>query len=198
MNLLALGDSYTIGEGVAPKYSYPESLADRLREAGYGPYTPEIIAKTGWTTGELLHYLEKHPPELEAYPVVLLLIGVNNQYRGLALEVYKNELARLADLCLEKSGKHAGRVIIVSIPDYSVTPFAREKDPPKIAEELDHYNALAKEKAERYGFHFVDITDISRLASDDSDLLVEDALHPSPKMYNRWVDRIFPIVEAIL
>lgn len=197
--LLALGDSYTIGEGLAPEYSYPTLLTDRLHEAGYGLYTPEIIARTGWTTGELLEYLTNNPPIRDSYPAVLLLIGVNNQYRGLPIDVYKDDLTRLSDLCLQKSGNQATHVVLISIPDYSVTPFASEKNPSKISEELTVYNQIAEEKAAEYGFHFVDITDISRLAqSNPLELLTQDLLHPSREMYRMWVDRILPVAETVI
>ena len=196
--LLALGDSYTIGEGIASEYSYPALLTDQLREAGYGLYIPEIIARTGWTTGELLEYLANHPPILETYSVVLLLIGVNNQYRGLPIDSYKDELSRLLDLCLQKSGNQATHVVLISIPDYSVTPFASEKNPSKISEELTTYNQIAEEKAAEYGFHFVNITDISQLAQNDTNLLTDDLLHPSEHMYRLWVERILPVAEAVI
>ncbi len=196
--LLALGDSYTAGEGLAPESSYPVLLADRLRDAGYGLYIPEIIAKTGWTTGELLSNLTDHPPVLDIYPAVLLLIGVNNQYRGQPTDVYIEELSRLSDLCLQKSGNRAEHVVLVSIPDYSVTPFASEKNPSKISEELTIYNRIIEEKATEYGFHFVDITGISRLAQNDPGLLTADLLHPSEKMYHMWVEQILPVVESAI
>lgn len=206
LTILSLGDSYTIGEGVAPEKRWPVQLAVAMRSLGLDARDPQIIARTGWTTGELRKGIEESQVEAR-YDWVTVLIGVNNQYRGRSPDEYRNELNELIRYAIEKAGSHPKRVIVLSIPDWGVTPFAKEKgkDPAKIAEEIDTYNRVKREEAERLGVHFVDITDISREAGlDDSKLpaekrlLADDGLHPSGAMYQRWVERMLPIIRSEL
>ncbi|MFN6129371.1 MAG: SGNH/GDSL hydrolase family protein [Planctomycetota bacterium] len=206
LTILSLGDSYTIGEGVAPEKRWPVQLAVAMRSLGLDARDPQIIARTGWTTGELRKGIEESQVEAR-YDWVTVLIGVNNQYRGRSPDEYRKELNELIRYAIEKAGSHPKRVIVLSIPDWGVTPFAKEKgkDPAKIAEEIDTYNRVKREEAERLGVHFVDITDISREAGlDDSKLpaekrlLADDGLHPSGAMYQRWVERMLPIIRSEL
>lgn len=206
LTILSLGDSYTIGEGVAPEKRWPVQLAVAMRSLGLDARDPQIIARTGWTTDELRKGIEESQVEAR-YDWVTVLIGVNNQYRGRSPDEYRKELNELIRYAIEKAGSHPKRVIVLSIPDWGVTPFAKEKgkDPAKIAEEIDTYNRVKREEAERLGVHFVDITDISREAGlDDSKLpaekrfLADDGLHPSGAMYQRWVERMLPIIRSEL
>ncbi|MFN9716007.1 MAG: SGNH/GDSL hydrolase family protein [Planctomycetota bacterium] len=206
LTILSLGDSYTIGEGVAPEKRWPVQLAVSMRSLGLDARDTQIIARTGWTTGELRKGIEESQVEAR-YDWVTVLIGVNNQYRGRSPDEYRKELNELIRYAIEKAGSHPKRVIVLSIPDWGVTPFAKEKgkDPAKIAEEIDTYNRVKREEAERLGVHFVDITDISREAGlDDSKLpaekrlLADDGLHPSGAMYQRWVERMLPIIRSEL
>lgn len=202
VSYLALGDSYTIGESVAEKDRWPVSLATKLTAHNISVSNPKIIATTGWTTDELKKAIEEANIQ-NTYGMVSLLIGVNNQYRGAdrgyTLEVYKKELQELLDTAVKFAGGNKNRVFVVSIPDYSVTPFAKDSDTDKITEELKVYNSIKKELAEAMGVKFLDITPISLEAKDDLSLVAEDKLHPSGKMYNRWVDEvIFKEVLAML
>ncbi len=203
LTILSLGDSYTIGEGVKPEERWPMQLAHAMRSVGLEVREPQIIARTGWTTDELKKGIEDSKVETR-YDWVTLLIGVNNQYRGRSADEYRKELREQLKYAIEKAGSNPKRVIVVSIPDWGVTPFAKEKgkDPAKIAGEIDTYNRVKQEEAERLGVHFVDITDISRGAGlEDSKLpanqrlLADDGLHPSGQMYKRWVERVIPIIR---
>lgn len=203
LTILSLGDSYTIGEGVKPEERWPIQLAHAMRSIGLELGEPQIIARTGWTTDELKKGIEESKVETR-YDWVTLLIGVNNQYRGRSADEYRNELRGQLEYAIQKAGSNPKRVIVLSIPDWGVTPFAKEKgkDPAKIAREIDIYNRVKKEEAERLGVHFVDITDISREAGlEDSKLpaeqrlLADDGLHPSGIMYKRWVERVIPIIR---
>jgi lysophospholipase L1-like esterase len=179
---LALGDSYTIGESVAPEERFPAQLA-RRRALG----EPEIIAKTGWTTDELNAAIDAANPQ-GPYELVTLLIGVNNQYRGRDAEQYRGEFTALLRRAIGFAGGDAKRVVVVSIPDWGVTPFAEGRDRAKIAAEIDRYNAINREEAARAGARYVDITPVSR--RDDPTLTAGDKLHPSGKMYSEWVELI--------
>ena len=184
LTYLALGDSYTIGEGVDASQRWPVQLAQR-----WGWAQPHIIATTGWTTFELLDAID-HATLAKSYDRVSLLIGVNNQYRGLALQAYRDDLKKLAEIMLQLVSGKARHIFLLSIPDYSVTPFAREKQPEKIAEEIFHFNQAKEAFARENGFQYVYITDLSIRAAKQNELLVKDQLHPSGLQYQQWVDRI--------
>lgn len=194
---LALGDSYTIGEAVAADERWPHILQGRLVGDGIKVELPKIIATTGWTTDELQAAIDKENPA-KNYDLVSLLIGVNNQYRGYPIDQYKKEFESLLQQAIVFAKDRADRTFVLSIPDYGVTPFAAEKDPPKIARELDEYNAIAKNICDKYRVAFVDITPGSRRAVNEPALVAEDGLHPSGKMYKEWVDAAYPIVKSML
>lgn len=189
---LALGDSYTIGESVAEGDRYPVQLA-----RGLGLHDPLIIAKTGWTTDELNAAIDKADPQ-GTFGLVTLLIGVNNQYRGRDAEQYRGEFIGLLHRAIGFAGGNASHVIVVSIPDWGVTPFAANRDRAKIATEIDHFNAIAREETLRANARFVDITPVSRRAATDASLVAADGLHPSGAMYAEWVKLILPEAQAAL
>jgi lysophospholipase L1-like esterase len=187
---LALGDSYTIGESVPATDRFPVQLA---RELGLGE--PQIIAKTGWTTDELNAAIDAASPH-GPYDLVTLLIGVNNQYRGRDAEQYRGELAALLQRAIGFAGGDAKKVVVVSIPDWGVTPFAEGRDRAKIGAEIDRYNAINREETTRAGARYADITPVSR--GSDPALVAGDGLHPSGKQYGEWVKVIVPEARAAL
>jgi len=197
LRYLALGDSYTIGESVDPSLRYPVQIADSLTERGYSVEAPQIIAVTGWTTGDLKAGIKAASPK-GPYDLVSLLIGVNNQYRGMDIEIYTIEFGELLDQALYFAGNDTGRVIVLSIPDWGVTPFASGRDREKIAREIDQYNAINKEITLSRGFSWVDVTGVSRLAENDRTLIAGDGLHPSGKMYTEWVRLALPEILKML
>ena len=185
LRYLALGDSYTIGESVDSTLRYPVLIADSLKELGCLMESPEIIAVTGWTTSDLKPAIETAKPQ-GPYDLVSLLIGVNNQYRSMDINVYITEFNELIDQAIYFAGNDTGRVIVLSIPDWGVTPFASDRDREKIAREIDQYNAINKKITLSRGIAWIDITGISRLAEKDETLIAGDGLHPSGKMYTEW------------
>ncbi len=195
---LALGDSYTIGEGVNESDRFPVQLTNELNKLTYNVGPPLIIAKTGWTTDELSAALDEKET-IGKYDFVTLLIGVNNQYRGRDAEEFRKEFIQLLNRAAGYTHS-IKNVIVVSIPDWGVTPFAFDKgrDSQKVGEEIDIYNSIKKQEAEDAGAHYVYITDISKEAKDDESLLAHDKLHPSGKMYSLWVKKILPIAKQIL
>lgn len=197
ITFLALGDSYTIGERVETSKRWPVQLRNQLWHAGLAVESPEIIAKTGWTTNELQNAIKDEDVE-PPYDLVSLLIGVNNQYRGYPIEQYRTEFKELLLQALEFAGGDSTRVFVVSIPDYGVTPFAAGSDSDKIAAEIDLYNEIAQTNAIEYNIAYFDITGISREAKENPELIAEDGLHPSSEMYRRWVALIFPWAHEIL
>lgn len=187
---LALGDSYTIGESVAPAERFPHQLAREL-----GITEPQIIAKTGWTTDELNAAIDAAEPR-GPFELVTLLIGVNNQYRNRDVEQYRTEFAALLRRAVGFAGGDPRRVIVVSIPDWGVTPFAEGRDRAAIAAAIDAYNAVNREETARAGSRYVDITATSR--RPDASLVAADGLHPSGAQYAEWTRMILPEARAVL
>ncbi|RAO74764.1 SGNH/GDSL hydrolase family protein [Dyella jiangningensis] len=196
MRYLALGDSYSIGEGVPEAGRWPMQLAARLRAEAVALEDPWIVATTGWTTDELSAAMDAEafaPP----YDLVSLLIGVNNQYRGRSAEDYRGEFRRMLGRAITLAGGQPGRVLVLSIPDWGVTPFAASsgRHLGQIARELDVYNAIAADKVKASGAHWVDITGISR---KHPELLTDDGLHPSATQYTLWMEAALPTVRGML
>lgn len=190
---LALGDSYTIGESVLLHKSFPYQVVQILRKQGLVFYAPEIIAKTGWTTDELRNGLNDYYL-LAQYHFVTLLIGVNNQYRGRPVEEYKLEFETLLKRALTYANNANERVIVLSIPDYSLTPFAASMDKGKISEEISLYNSVNKAVSLKYKVNYIDITTGFKKAFTNSSLLASDNLHPSEVEYKNWAEKVSEII----
>lgn len=197
LKYLALGDSYTIGASVDPALRYPVQIANSLAERGYLIKAPEIIAVSGWTTSDLKAGMKAANPQ-GPYDLVSLLIGVNNQYRGMDINIYRTEFEELIDQSIFFAGNDTGRVIVFSIPDWGVTPFASGRDREEIAREIDQYNAINKEITLSKGIVWIDVTGISRLAGTDETLIAGDGLHPSGKMYTEWAMLSVPVIVEML
>ncbi|AVR45734.1 lysophospholipase [Christiangramia fulva] len=186
---LALGDSYTIGESVAEAERWPLQLAEALRNRGYKMAVPKIIAKTGWTTENLINGMEKELAVQRDFDLVSILIGVNNQYQGKPIHEYEQELRKIFRKAINHSKTMEKGVFALSIPDYGYTPFGIAHQD-EISKEIDRYNEVYKRVADDFGVDFYDITPISREVIKDPRLVARDSLHPSKIMYRRWVDQI--------
>lgn len=182
---LALGDSYTIGDGVALYESFPYQLVQILREKGLHFHAPEIIAKTGWTTAELAEHL-LHQRLNEKYDFVTLMIGVNNQYRGLGTQDYETDFAFLLRKAIHFAGAVNEHVFILSIPDYSRAPFTKGKDTSRIEEEINSFNACNRALSARYNVNYINVTEESRTSAPDRSLFASDGLHYSASRYKTW------------
>ena len=192
---LALGDSYTIGQSVAENERWPNQLATTLSDKGFQTEVT-IIARTGWTTDELWQGIQSDLPQ-GTYGLVTLLIGVNDQYRGYDVDGYREQFRSLLGKSIEYAGGNSDHVIVLSIPDWSVTRFAMGMRVDVISKEIDIFNAVNREETEFAGAHYVDITPISQQALDDLSLIAVDGLHPSGKMYKLWIEKIMPTVVEI-
>jgi lysophospholipase L1-like esterase len=199
LRYLALGDSYTIGEGIDEAGRWPMQLAKALRAEGIPIADPRVIAQTGWTTDELDAAITAQEP-LGEYDFVSLLIGVNNQYRGRSVEEYRVQFAALLWRAIGFAGNRPERVLALSIPDWGVTPFAQQenRDRDQIARELDAYNLAARDACLPRGVAFVDITAVSHARGSEAAMLADDGLHPSAAMYAEWVKLAFPVAHRLL
>ena len=198
LRYLALGDSYTIGEGVPESGRWPVQLARSLRNDGIPMSDPRIIAQTGWTTDELDAAIDTALVFPE-YDLVSLLVGVNNQYRGRDVVEYRMQFAGLLERAIGFAQGRRERVLVLSIPDWGVTPFARglARDVRQVANEIDAFNAAALETCMRRGVVFVDITGVSRQRGVEAEMLVDDGLHPSALMYAEWTRLALPAVRMM-
>lgn len=197
LRYLALGDSYTIGEGVAVAGRWPLVLAAALRTHQVPLQDPLIIATTGWTTDELDTAIDVAAPA-GPFDFVSLLIGVNNQYRGRSVDDYTVQFTALLQRAVDFAAGNAARVLVLSIPDWGVTPFAHGRDGARIGLELDAYNASARTICAAHDVVFVDITDLSRRHGAEPGMLAEDGLHPSAAMYALWAQRALPFAQRLL
>jgi lysophospholipase L1-like esterase len=210
LSYLALGDSYTIGEGVAPSDRWPMQLADALRERGVAIEDPRIVASTGWTTDELSAATDAEFSDASAadtataapphFGFVTLLIGVNNHYRGRSVDDYAAQFEALLERAVRFAEGRRDRVLALSIPDWSVTPFAAQsgRDTARIAQELDAFNATAARICAAHGIAFVDIAPISRARGAEPAMLADDGLHPSSAMYSEWTADALPVALRLL
>ncbi|RAJ83266.1 lysophospholipase L1-like esterase [Chitinophaga dinghuensis] len=186
LTYLALGDSYTIGESVPANENFPAQTVQMLQNAGFSIDLPEIIAVTGWTTDELDAGIKAAEIQGNQYDFVSLLIGVNNQYRGRSLDEYASQFTDLLRQAIGFSRNGPSHVVVLSIPDWGVTPFAADRDAAQIASEIDAFNAANKRIAADFQVHYIDITPFTREAVNDPTLVATDGLHPSGKDYQRW------------
>jgi lysophospholipase L1-like esterase len=199
LRYLALGDSYTIGESVPESGRWPVQLVQRLRADGIALAPPRIIATTGWTTDELSAAMDKAEP-LGEWDVVSLLIGVNNQYRGRDAENFRAEFRALLERAIRLARGRHDRVLALSIPDWGVTPFGERsgRDRAQVARELDAYNAVVREEAQRRGVAFVDIAPVSRRRGGEASMVADDGLHPSAALYAEWTTQALPAARRLL
>ncbi|ATD66675.1 lysophospholipase [Luteimonas chenhongjianii] len=196
---LALGDSYTIGEGIAPEDRWPVRVADALRATGIALDEPEIIATTGWTTDELDAGIDAAAPQ-GPFDLVSLLIGVNDQYRGRDVASYRPAFSALLERAIGFAGDDPARVFVLAIPDWGVTPFGAHsgRDVDAIARELDAYNAAAQAICAARGVAFVDIAPVSRARGGEVEMLADDGLHPSAALHAEWTRLALPVARGLL
>ena len=190
---LALGDSYTIGQSVPLDMAFPYQLTRLFGNEQTD--APTIIAATGWTTTNLMNAIDQSGISGQKFEFVTLLIGVNDQYQGKSIESYSINFEKLVKTAIELANNSPERVLVLSIPDYSVTPFAASSDRQAIATDIDQFNRRNKQISDANNVNYLDITDISRRAKSEPDLLADDGLHPSGKMYGLWVQRIEPLAR---
>jgi lysophospholipase L1-like esterase len=195
LRFLALGDSYTIGQSVTVNARWPVQLKDSLISRGLAFDTLKIIATTGWRTDNLISAINSAKPD-SSFNLVSILIGVNNQYQGANIANYVPDLTTLINRAIALAGNDTAAIFLVSIPDYAYTPYGQgTSDPSKISREIDRYNHLMDSVAQIYGINYFYITAISRQVLNDPALVANDGLHPSGKMYTRFVNEILDSIQ---
>ncbi len=196
LSYLALGDSYTIGQGVSPNESYPNLLADTLGQLGIPMHKPQIIAQTGWTTANLITAINNAQINT-TFDFVSLLIGVNNQYQHKPITEYQQQFEQLLQKAIVFANNDTSKVVVLSIPDYGYTPFGQANQA-TISAQIAEFNAINKAIANVYGVQYFDITPISQQALLQPNLVATDELHPSGVMYKQWVALMINNVKELL
>ncbi|WP_255373402.1 SGNH/GDSL hydrolase family protein [Chitinophaga sp. CF118] len=194
---LALGDSYTIGESVPESDRFPVQTVKLLRDNGIAIKDCIIIARTGWTTDELSAGIQE-AGVTGTFDVVTLLIGVNDQYRGRAVEFYKPAFTLLLERAIAFAGGHSDRVVVLSIPDWSAVPFAEGQDRQEISARIEEYNKANRKIAKKMKVHYLDITPSTLDAANDPSLVASDGLHYSGKEMAVWSKKLADILHNIL
>jgi len=195
MKILCLGDSYTIGEGVPFQQNYPHQLANLLAVENYTIEELSIVATTGWTTDELIGPMEMQIKK-NHYDWVTLLIGVNNQYRGRSVAEYEVHFAYLLNRAIYFAQGNAQQVIVLSIPDWGMTPFNKERNKAEVSAAIDEYNAINKKLALQANANYIDITPSTRTNATNAEFLAIDGLHPSGKEYEVWAKECVKVMQA--
>lgn len=196
LRYLALGDSYTIGQSVAETERFPYLTAANLRTTGVSIADPDYIATTGWTTQNLLNAINQQ--SVGTYDIVSLLIGVNDQYQHLDTAGYRNRFTLLLDKAIALAGNSSNHVFVLSIPDYSATPFVAAESKAYVHTEIDAFNAINKEITLRRNIAYIDITPLTREVATDKTLLASDGLHYSGKEHQKWADALAPVIAKNL
>lgn len=192
---LALGDSYTSGVGVLEVESWPVQLVKKLKQEQVELDAPTMLAKTGWSTKDLMQAVEESRLQ-GPYRLVTVQIGVNDLYGKIAPAAYRPRLVPVLQMAKRLAGDNAGQVLVLSVPDYDYGPY-RKFGPQNISELVDQYNAITREEAEKLGMKYVDITTASRLALDEPSYWANDQMHFSAKMYAEWVKVLVPEVKSL-
>ena len=194
---LALGDSYTIGQSVTENARFPAQTVSILRQYGIRISEPVYIAQTGWTTLALQQAINFQNPSA-SFDVVTLLIGVNDQYQKLDTNGYATRFTELLIKAIQLAKGKRSNVFVLSIPDYSVTPFVSTSDKSRVSLEIDWFNSINSRITHAHGVSYTDITPSSREAANNSSLIANDNLHPSGTEYRKWADLLAPKMKAVL
>lgn len=197
LRYLALGDSYTIGEGVSDDERWPTLLVASLAARGLAFGPPHYVAQTAWTTDELSDAIDAARPG-GPFDLVTLMIGVNDQYRARPVTAFEGEFATLVRRSIAFADRRPARTIVLSIPDWGATPFAEARDRHLIGSQIAAYNSKAESIVAQLGAHWVDVTEPSRAMLTDSSLVAADGLHPTGAMYRRWAEIIAPVAAKAL
>jgi len=194
---LALGDSYTIGENVKESERFPAQTVQLLQAQNINVKDPEYIATTGWTTSNLLSAINSQNPA-KNFDIVTLLIGVNDQYQRGDTTGYRERFLALLNKAVDLADGRKTHVFVLSIPDYSVTPFVVENDKADVSRQIDLFNAINKEVSLQNNITYIDITPSTRQAANDPSLIANDGLHPSGKEYAVWAGMLAPLIKNVL
>lgn len=194
--ILALGDSYTVGTGVDDEGRWVTKLTERLRSAGDPVADPVVVAENGWTTGDLEAGIDDADPE-GPFDLVTLLVGANNCFQGESAAAFEPKFRDLLDRALGFATDPSSTVVI-TVPDYTLTPVGGDNDPEEHAERLETYNEIVREAARARETRLVDVVPPSKRVRENPELIADDDLHPAPAQHELWLERIEPVASDAL
>jgi lysophospholipase L1-like esterase len=189
---LALGDSYTIGQGVNTSERFPAQTLELLKSRSIKTAQLTYVATTGWTSSDLDKSMSQQ--NLAYYDFVTVLIGVNDQFQGIDTSTYSKNFKSILNRAIQSTRGESQHVLVLSIPDYSLTPEGKKLDTTKIKREIDLFNTLNKRVAKDFKCQYLDITVLGREAKSNPAWVAKDGLHPSAIAYKNWADRIYPFI----
>ncbi len=197
LKYLALGDSYTIGQSVQESDRFPAQTVKLLADQNIKVQSPTYIATTGWTTANLINAINSQNPSKD-YDIVTLLIGVNDQYQHMDTGIYRTRFTALLNTSVILAANRPSRVFVLSIPDYSATPYVYQSDKARVSREIEQFNSINKQITLDNNIAYIDITPGSREAATDLTLVAGDGLHPSGKEYAKWAMLLAPVIKNAL
>jgi len=197
ISYLALGDSYTVGSHIGYYDNYPMQLVSYLQRQHIDAGEPRFIAHAGWTSGDLCKAIKRKKLS-DTFTFVTLQIGANNQFRGLDLNSYRQQFGELLTKAIAYTGGHTERVFVLSVPDWSASPFAEGWIRQRIAEQVAVYNSIIKEMTLGNNCNYVDIADALKPHALDHEYFLKDYIHPSAKGYAVWAAKLAPEVARSL
>ncbi len=194
IRFIPIGDSYTIGEAVSSSESYPQLLTEHLRRTGYNVELIVNPAKSGYTTADAIQYelpvFTKLKPDFAT-----LLIGANDFASGIDEGRFRSQFVLLADRMLGAISNKKN-LIVLTIPDFSVTEYGREYGNTQgISEGIARFNAIIKEESEKRGLRVIDLFEVTKEMGSNKTLVSSDGLHPSGAEYAVWEQLLYP--EAV-
>lgn len=193
---VAIGDSYTVGEGVSQAQAWPAVLTQQLNKAGIQIELVANPGKTGWTTQQAIDY-ELPVLEQNDADFVTILLGVNDYVQGVPIDIFEQRFSIVVDAAVEQVGTE--RVVVVTIPDFSVTPTGQTfGNPAELAQGVTEFNNSIKKIAVNRSLTVIDIFPLSQVMREDVTLVAPDGLHPSATMYQQWVDYMYPTIASRL
>lgn len=192
---IAIGDSYTIGNGVLEKDRWPNVLVSNLKNQGINIELVANPAVSGYTVEDAakaeLPLVEKLKPDF-----VTVLIGANDNFRQTEVEIFQREFTDFIDQ-LQAILPNPKNIVLITIPNYGVSPAASGEDTEFISKSIEEYNEIIKSEAEKRGFKVADIFPISQTMTGSDDY-IPDGLHPSAQGYAKWEKIIYPVVFELL
>jgi|SRR3989344_1712902 len=194
IKFVAIGDSYTIGLGIAETDRWPNVLVNHLKEAGVNVKLAANPSVSGYRVSDAL---KQELPEVKRQrpDFVTVLIGANDNFGQKEARIYQQELAEFLD-ALQLVLTNPKNIILITLPDYSKSPAASGYSSEGISKSIDAYNQVIKNEAIKRGLKMADIFPVSQ--SMNTDDYISDGLHPSAKGYAKWEKIIFPVVLELV
>lgn len=138
------------------------------------------------------------PSEDQTYDVVTLCIGANDALFERAPASFEAAFETLFEQAVTFAGGQPARVVVLTIPEFTLTPLRQRQFGEELAVRLESDNDSIESIAAARGTALVYLVEPSRQVPDDPKLVAGDDLHPSERQHSLLVDRITPAVAQLL